>query len=117
MSQRFCLACDLDDDAAAIAEYERWHRVGQTPPAIIASIRSAGIRDMEIFRIGHRLVMVIDADDAFSFDRKAAMDAADPAVVDWEARMSVFQRPLAEAADGEKWLHMARIFSLSDHPA
>ena len=118
MTHRFCLACDLDDEAAAIAAYEEWHQVGRTPAAVIASIRDAGIADMEIFRLGNRLVMVIDADDDFSFDRKAAMDADNPAVIDWEARMLAFQRPLPrrrEAKNGFRWPGSFGLPTMSAH--
>ncbi|MCM8729977.1 L-rhamnose mutarotase [Hephaestia sp. GCM10023244] len=116
MTQRYCLALDLVDDADLIAEYERWHRAGQTPPAIVRSIRAAGIENMELFRAGNRMVMVIDAADDFSFARKAAMDLADPAVVAWEEQMARFQQPVPAAGKGEKWTAMTRIFRLTDHP-
>src|SRR3546814_3587873 len=74
MTQRFCMALDLVDDADLIAEYERWHQVGRTPPGIIRSIRAAGIENMELYRAGNRMVMVIDAAEDFSFARTAAMD-------------------------------------------
>ena len=52
--QRYYYALDLKDDAAAIAEYERWHRPGVVWPEIISSIRASGIEEMEIFRTGNR---------------------------------------------------------------
>ena len=75
MTTRICLALDLVDDAALIAEYEHWHRVGNTDPAVTRSIRDAGIVDMQIYRAGNRLFMIIEADDSYSDERKAAMDA------------------------------------------
>lgn len=116
MAQRFCLALDLVDDAAAIAAYENWHAISHVPAAVVASIRNANITDMEIFRIGHRLVMIIDASDDFSFEHKAAMDAANPAVEEWEALMLAYQRPDPDAPGDEKWARMSSIFRLSDQP-
>src|SRR3546814_10873521 len=84
MTQRFCMALDLVDDADLIAEYERWHQVGRTPPGIIRSIRAAGIENMELYRAGNRMVMVIDAAEDFSFARKAALDTANTEVIAWE---------------------------------
>ncbi|HXO98996.1 MAG TPA: L-rhamnose mutarotase, partial [Luteibacter sp.] len=52
-----CLALDLRDDPALIAEYERWHTKAFIWPEIVESIRTAGILDMQIFRTGNRLVM------------------------------------------------------------
>ena len=42
-TRRICLALDLVDDAELIAEYERWHQVGNTFPEVTQSIRDAGI--------------------------------------------------------------------------
>ncbi|WP_454886632.1 L-rhamnose mutarotase [Sphingomonas oryzagri] len=117
MGQRFCLTLDLVDDAAAIAACEDLHRPGNVPPGVVASIRNAGIGEMEIFRIGNRLVMIIDASDDFSFERKAAMDAADPAVIDWEERMLEYQCPRSDAPGAEKWERMPSIFRLTDQPS
>ncbi len=45
---RHSLLLDLVDEPAAIAEYERWHRPGNVPGPVPASIRAAGIDEMEI---------------------------------------------------------------------
>ena len=72
--QRFCLALDLVDDPALIAEYEKYHE--KIWPEIKASIVDAGVTDLEIYRISNRLFMILEATDAFTFAHKAAMDAA-----------------------------------------
>lgn len=109
---RLYYALDLKDDPTLIAEYEHWHRPENIWSEIIDSIRVAGIRDLEIFRAGNRLVMMIDAPEDFSPDAKAAADAADPRVQAWEALMWKFQQPLPFARPGEKWVAMRRMFSL-----
>jgi L-rhamnose mutarotase len=109
---RLYYALDLKDDPALIAGYEHWHRPENIWPEIVDSIRAAGIRDLEIFRAGNRLVMVIDAPEGFSPDARAAADAADPRVQAWEALMWRFQQPLPFAKPGEKWVAMGRMFSL-----
>ena len=110
---RLYYALDLKDDPTLIAEYERWHQPENIWPEILESIRAAGIRDLEIFRAGNRLVMVIDAPEDFSPEAKAAADAADPRVQAWEALMWRFQQPLPFADPGEKWVAMKRMFSLA----
>lgn len=108
--QRFCLALDLKPDPALIAEYEAYHRA--VWPEIIQSIRDAGIESLEIYRLGQRLFMVLEADDAFSFDNKAKADAANAKVQEWETLMWRYQQALPAAKPGEKWLLMERIFKL-----
>ena len=111
---RLYYALDLKDDPKLIAEYERWHEPENIWPEIIDSIRAAGIRDLEIFRAGNRLVMVMEVPEDFSPDAKAAADAADPRVQAWEALMWRFQQPLPFAKPGGKWVPMTRAFSLKE---
>lgn len=111
--QRFCLALDLKPDAALIAEYEAWHR--KVWPEIIASIHDAGIRQLEIYRVENRLFMILEADDAFSFEHKAAADASNARVQDWETLMWKYQQALPTALPGQKWILCERIFSLDDY--
>lgn len=107
-----CLALDLRDDPAAIAEYERWHRREFVWPEVVSSIREAGILDMQIFRTGNRLVMLMRVAPGFDATAKAEADAANERVQAWETLMSTFQQPLPWAEAGQKWVPMSRIFDL-----
>ena len=111
--KRYCLALDLADDPSLIAEYEQWHAAGNGWPEIKASIVDAGILDMHIYRTGNRLFMIMETTDDFSFEQKAAMDAANPKVQEWEQLMWKFQQPVPGSKPGEKWLLMKEIFSLN----
>ena len=110
--KRYCLALDLVDDADLIAAYEHWHKPENAWPEIKKSITEAGISNMQIYRTGNRLFMIMDTDDNFSFERKAAMDSANPRVQQWELLMWKFQQALPWAKQGEKWLLMDKIFDL-----
>ena len=110
---KYHFALDLKDDPALIAEYERWHAPGGVWPEILASIKSAGITGLDIYRTGNRLFMVMEVGADFSFEKKAAADAANPRVQAWEALMWQFQQPLPWAKDGEKWVLMDKIFELT----
>ena len=109
-SMRYCLALDLKDDPARIAEYEEYHK--RIRPEIEASIRESGITEMEIYRIGNRLFMIMETDDTFSFYAKAAADAANPKVQEWEELMWTYQQSLPMAKPGEKWVLMKQIFQM-----
>jgi L-rhamnose mutarotase len=110
--KKYCLALDLVDDAKLIAEYEDWHRKENAWPAITKSIIDSGISNMEIYRTGNRLFMIMETDDNFSFERKAAMDDSNSKVQEWEQLMWNFQQPLPWAKKGEKWIVMDKIFQL-----
>jgi L-rhamnose mutarotase len=107
---RHCLALDLVDDAALIAEYEHWHQNVWTE--IKESILTAGITQLEIYRTGNRLFMIMETDETFDAAKKAAMDAANPKVQEWEQLMWKFQQALPWAKAGEKWIQMNKIFNL-----
>jgi len=107
---RYCLALDLKDDPKLIAAYDDYHQ--SVWPEIIDSIKSSGIKSLEIYRVSNRLFMIIEADDNFSFEQKAAMDAKNEIVQQWENTMWEYQQALPIAEPGEKWVLMQKIFSL-----
>ena len=115
MSQRFCLALDLVDDAKLIAEYEAWHQPGRTPTPIIRSILDSGIDNMEIYRAGNRMFMIIEANDSYSSESKGRADAVNPDVRRWTALMKQFQQPVPAAGPQGTWIEMQRVFRLTDH--
>ena len=111
---RYCLTLDLKDDPVLIEQYKQYHAPGCAWPEITQSMKSAGIVDMEIYITGNRLFMVMEVDDSFSFAAKAAADAGNPEVQEWEALMWTFQEPLKWADPGEKWVLAERIYKLPD---
>jgi len=108
--QRFCLALDLKDDPKLIAEYESYHK--NVWPEIVKSIKDSGIQKMEIYRTGNRLTMVIDADESFSFEKKAEADSKNLKVQEWEKLMWKYQQAIPHAKPGEKWVLMEKIFEV-----
>jgi L-rhamnose mutarotase len=100
----------LKDDSELIAEYRRQHE--QVWPEVLQSIRESGIVRMEIYLLGTRMFMIMDVDEGFSLEAKAASDRENPKVQEWEKLMWRFQQGLPRAAPGEKWMLMERIFAL-----
>jgi L-rhamnose mutarotase len=108
--KRYCLTLDLKDDAGLIAEYEAHHKA--VWPEILESITGSGILHMEIYRYGVRLFMIMETNDGFGFDQKAAMDAGNQKVQEWEELMWKYQQPVKGALAGEKWVQMDKLFQL-----
>lgn len=108
--KKFCLALDLIDDENLIAEYEDYHK--NIWPEIRKSILDSGISNMEIYRIENRLMMIVDADENFSFEAKNEADKNNPKVQEWEELMWKFQQQLPHSKQEEKWRLMDKIFSL-----
>ncbi len=111
--KRYCFALDLKDDPDLIAQYEHWHKHENSWPEIRKSILDTGVLNMDIYRTGNRLFMIMDVSDTFSPAQKSAMDAANPKVQEWEALMNTFQQPLPWAKEDEKWVPMQQIFHLN----
>lgn len=109
-TQKYCLALDLKEDPILIAEYKDCHQ--KVWPEIIQSIKESGITVLDIYCVGNRMFMIIEADEDFSFERKSAMDANNPKVQEWEDLMWKFQQALPWAKPGEKWMLMEKIFEL-----
>ena len=112
MNRRYCLTLDLKDDPKLIADYKKHHDT--IWPEVVASMREAGIVDMEIYLLGTRMCMLLEVNDQFSFEIKRKIDSGNPKVAEWEELMWKFQQSLPQAQPGEKWLTMDRIFKLAN---
>lgn len=108
-NRRFALTLDLKDRQDLIEAYEQAHR--EVWPGIRESLAASGIEFMEIYRFANRLFMLLEVDDSFSFERKAALDQANPLVRQWEELMGTFQQTLPGSAPGEKWRRMSLIYT------
>lgn len=105
---------DLADDPAVWAEYDAAHAPGNTPQPVLDAQRRHGIADMEIYRAGNRLVMLMYVTDAYDPDALDAEGVSDPAISEWHRRMGVLQR--APFSDGTGWPEAAPVFRQSEHP-
>lgn len=112
---RYCLTLELQDDEELIRQYEQYHQPGNVWPEILDSIRGAGIENMQIFRLGTQLVMVLDVAPHFSFEAKGKLDSVNPKVQEWERLMERFQRVDSTQANAGKWQVMEQIFQLDAH--
>jgi L-rhamnose mutarotase len=108
--QKYCLALDLKENPQLMAEYKAYHQ--NVWPEIIKSIKDSGIEVLDIYCVGNRMFMVIEANEGFSFDEKSKNDANNPKVQEWEELMWKFQQALPFAKSGEKWMLMEKIFEL-----
>lgn len=111
---RSCLALDLHDEPTLITTYEHYHQPGHIWPEIPAGIREAGILDMQIYRIGSRLFMIVDCEEGTTLQLAFGKMATFPRQPEWAALMAQFQKKLPEAQPGEHWAQMSPLFLLTD---
>jgi L-rhamnose mutarotase len=107
---RYVLTVDLKDDPAAIATYKAYHQ--QVWPEVLASLRTAGIREMEIFLLERRLVMLVETDGRDIRRAFALHHGSHPRVIQWETLMASLQVPPPGAPAGEWWTVMTPVFRL-----
>lgn len=105
--KRYCQTLTLVDDEEMIKRYVEAH--AHVWPEIIAGQREVGILDMQIYRRGRSLFMIMDTVDEFDFVRDMTRLASLPRQTEWEAYVSQFQGCAANATSQEKWQLMERI--------
>lgn len=110
--KRFCLTLNLKNDPQLIKEYEDHHKA--VWPEIINSIKDTGISNLEIYRYGISLFMIMEVNEDFSFEKKQKADNDNDKVQQWEELMWKYQQPFTGAAKGEKWILMNKIFDLNE---
>lgn len=106
--KRYCQTLTLVDDEAMIAKYVEAH--AHVWPEIVAGQREVGIQDMQIYRNGRSLFMIMDTLDEFDFARDMARLSTLPRQAEWEAYVSQFQGAKVNARSDEKWQLMERIY-------
>jgi L-rhamnose mutarotase len=109
---RYALALDLVDDAEKIAAYEKAHEA--IWPEVRQHLYAMGVLEMEIYRLGTRLCMLMEVDPTvYSADGMRQASQSNPVIVQWEELMWTYQLPTPWTPSGEKWVPMRRIFSLA----
>lgn len=105
------LTLDLKDDPTAIAAYRRHHAA--VWPEVLKSLRKVGVRSMDIYALGLRLVMLMETRPGFDAERDFARHTAShPRCAEWEDLMKTFQQPPPGAPPGRLWTPMEQVFSL-----
>lgn len=112
--KRYCQTLDLKDDPALIEEYRRRHSEGEAWSEILFGIREVGILEMEIYILGTRMFMIVEAPIDFDWDSAMARLSGLPRQQEWEDYMSEFQKAAPGSSSNEKWRMMERMFYLYD---
>lgn len=113
-TKRYVQTLELADDPELIKQYKKWHSKEFQWKEIRDGIKEVGILEMEIYILGTKLVMIVDAPLDFDWDSAMARLATLPRQAEWEAFVAKFQGCSAEARSDEKWQMMDRMFYLYD---
>jgi L-rhamnose mutarotase len=107
---RAVLTIDLKNDPAIIETYRTHHR--RVWPEVVASLRRAGLRRMDIYILDRRLVMILETDGRDYRQCFAAHVASDPRVAEWETLMQSMQEPPPGGRHETWWALMEPLFEL-----
>lgn len=110
--KRYCQALDLKNNPELIAEYLKIHSREKAWPEIRAGIRSVGILEMEIYIVGCKLFMIVEAPLDFDWDSAMKRLAQLPRQTEWEDYVARFQECVQGSSSAEKWQLMERLFYL-----
>jgi L-rhamnose mutarotase len=113
---RYVFTVNLRDEPGIVETYSRHHR--DVWPEVQASLRQAGVDQMDIYLLGRRLVMVVEMRDGLDYrDAFKTHAASTPRVAEWERLMKSLQEPAEEARAGEWWAVMEAVFHLNQDTA
>lgn len=110
--KRYCQTLDIKDDPELISRYVEAHSRYKSWPEIREGIRAVGILEMEIYRLGNRLFMIVETPLDFDWDTAMARLATLPRQAEWEAYVGMFQACKPGCTSDEKWQLMERMFYL-----
>lgn len=111
-TKRYVQFLELTSSEEAIREYRKWHSQEFAWKEIRQGIREVGILEMEIYILGSKLVMIVEAPEDFDWDSAMKRLATLPRQAEWEAFVSQFQGCSKEATSDEKWQMAERMFYL-----
>ena len=112
---RHVLTIDLRDDPGVAETYCEHH--ARIWPEVARSLEAAGVRSMEIFLLGRRLVMILDLQEGLEVGRVFERHmASGPRIAEWERFMKSLQQPAPGAGAGDWWSRMERVFTLTPAP-
>jgi L-rhamnose mutarotase len=110
--KRYAQTINIKDDPAVIDRYVAEHRA--VWPEVERGLRGIGIETMRIWRLGRRLLMVMETSDAFDPDVDwPRYMTSDPKIAEWQSLMESLQEPVAEASEAEWWAAMDLVYELA----
>ena len=111
--RRIVRLMDLNNRPDLLEAYELAHKRGSTPTAVLNAQRCHGIAELEIYRAGDRLVMIMEVTDAYDPAALDAESARSSEIAAWHKRMAELQK--APFADRVAWPEAHLVFRQSEH--
>ena len=110
--KRYVQFLEITDDPELMAQYRYWLSEEHHWQEIREGIRAVGILEMELYMLGNKLVMIVDAPADFNWQEAMNRLSTLPRQAEWEAFVARFQGCSADSRIDEKWQMAERIFHL-----
>ncbi len=110
--KRYCQTLDLKENEELIRLYRQAHDKEHFWDEVKEGIKEVGILEMEIYILGSRLFMIVDAPLDFDWDEAMERLSKLPRQEEWEDYVARFQECSSGAKSSEKWRMMERMFHL-----
>lgn len=108
----YVFTCDLIDDAAAQAAYEKYHSQEEVWPEVLNACEVSGVTELKVFKQGRRLMLLITLPENITladFDEK--YNGSDPRMQEWASLMGGFQTSPPGAKPNQVWVPMKTVFN------
>lgn len=110
--KRYVQFLEISNDPELMAQYRYWHSEEHHWHEICEGIKAVGILEMELYMLGNKLMMIVDAPADFNWQEAMDCLATLPRQAEWEAFVAKFQGCNADVRSDEKWQPMERISHL-----
>ena len=111
--RRTVMVLDLIDSPEIVEAYDLAHRPGSVWAEVTSDLRERGYHAMTIWRVGNRLTMIVDHDDAVLTPVHDAQFAARLAT--WDTAMRAHQQSIAGPCHPPNWVEMKCVYDLAEH--
>lgn len=112
-SSRFVLSLEIINDKKLAKEYVSVHSIGKAWPEITQNMKTVGIHEMELYLMGYRAFLIMDAKPDFSWDTDGKRWGELPRENEWQAYVAKFQKTDPNSKTTEKWKVM-KCISMKD---
>lgn len=110
--KRYCQFLEIKDCPELISRYIECHDKDHAWREVIEGIRRVGILEMELYRLGNKVVMIVETPLDFDWASAMAKLAGLPRQAEWESFVAEMQGCDPTAPSDSKWQLMERIFYL-----
>lgn len=106
---RFILTLEIVNDPELAMEYKAVHAMGKAWPEITQNMKTVGIHEMEIYLMGFRAFLIMDAKPDFDWAVDGEKWGQLPREKEWQAYVAKFQKTDPESKAAEKWKTMCEV--------